>query len=236
MADLERLLGKISYNSLNARDCLALLQSLKRVPGIKTLLCGFDIPAAQALAHPLSPVQGLCDLLERAIHPDAPAVLSEGGIIADGYNAELDGYREASQHGKQWVLDLETAERQETGIRNLRIQYNRVFGFYIEVTKSNLSNVPLRYTRKQTLANCERYVTPELAEIERKITGAQQAALALETQLFADVRNAIAAEIPAIQQNALSLKTLDALLSLSKVAREYRYVRPEIAQDGVLRI
>ncbi len=236
VADLERLMGKISYNSLNARDCLALLQSLKRIPGIQTLLRGFDTPAAQALAHPLSPLQGLCDLLERAIHPDAPALLSEGGIIADGYNAELDGYREASQHGKQWVLDLETAERQETGIKNLRIQYNRVFGFYIEVTKSNLSNVPLRYTRKQTLANCERYVTPELADIERKITGSQQAALALETQLFADVRNAIAAEIPAIQQNALSLKTLDALLSLSKVAREYRYVRPEIAQDGMLHI
>ncbi|MEA4928676.1 MAG: DNA mismatch repair protein MutS, partial [Candidatus Limiplasma sp.] len=236
VADLERLMGKISYNSLNARDCLALLQSLKRIPGIQTLLRGFDTSAAQALAHPLSPLQGLCDLLERAIHPDAPALLSEGGIIADGFNAELDGYREASQHGKQWVLDLETAERQETGIKNLRIQYNRVFGFYIEVTKSNLSNVPLRYTRKQTLANCERYVTPELAEIERKITGSQQAALALETQLFADVRNAIAAEIPAIQQNALSLKTLDALLSLSKVAREYRYVRPEIAQDGVLHI
>lgn len=236
IADLERLLGKISYNSLNARDCLALQKSLSAILPIKTLIGKFSVPAVAALGHTLAPLDSLCALLQKAIHPDAPPTLTDGGIIADGYNTELDGYREASTNGKQWVLDLETAERQETGIKNLKIQYNRVFGFYIEVTKSNLANAPLRYTRKQTLANCERFVTPELAEIERKITGAQQSALALEVQLFAEIRDAIAREIPAIQQNALALKTLDALLSLAKVARDYDYVRPEIADDGVIDI
>jgi len=236
MADLERLLGKISYNSLNARDCLALLRSLRCVQPIKDLLSRFTIPVMAALGHTLAPLDALSALLARAIHPDAPPAITEGGIIADGYNAELDGYREAATNGKQWVLDLETAERKDTGIKNLKIQFNRVFGFYIEVTKSNLSSVPLRYTRKQTLANCERFVTPELAEIERKITGAQQASLALETQLFAGIRDEIAKEIPAIQQNAAAIKTLDALLSLSRIAREYNYVKPEIADDGVIDI
>ncbi len=236
VADLERLLSKISYNNLNARDCLALMRSLACVEPIQKLLGALEAPAIQALTHTLSPLNALQTLIGQAIHPDAPLALSEGGLIADGYNAELDGYREASLHGKQWILDLEAAERQETGIKNLKIQYNRVFGFYLEVTKSNLDHVPLRYTRKQTLANAERYVTPELSEIERKITGAQQAAYALELQLFAQVRDSISREIPAIQQNALAIKTLDALLSLARVAREYDYVRPSIAEDGVIEI
>ncbi len=236
IADLERLLGKISYNSLNARDCLALQRSLNMVGPLKALLSRFTVPAVAALGHTLSPLTELSALLKRAIHPDAPPTITEGNIIADGYNAELDGYREASAHGRQWVLDLETAEKRETGIKNLRIQYNRVFGYYIEVTRSNLASVPLRYTRKQTLANSERYVTPELAEIERRITGAEQAALMLEAQLFADVREQIAIEIPAIQQNAMAIKTLDALLSLSSVARDYDYVKPELTQDGVIDI
>ncbi len=236
VADLERLLGKVSYGSLNARDCLALLRSLGSVGPVKAALSAFAEKPIAALADALSPLDGLCELLSRAIHPDAPPTLGEGGGIADGYNAELDGYRQASTHGKQWVLDLETAERQETGIKNLKIQYNRVFGYYIEVTKSNLSQVPLRYTRKQTLANCERYVTPELNEIERKITGADQAALALEMKLFGEVREAVAGEIAAIQQNAQGLKTLDALLSLAGVARDYHYVKPVLTDDGAVEI
>ena len=236
IADLERLIGKISYGNLSARDCLALLRSLSAIAPIQALLSQFTLPPIAALGHTLSPLKQLSELLRVSIHPDAPLAINDGGVIADGYNEELDGYREASVHGKQWVLDLETAERQETGIKNLKIQYNRVFGFYIEVTKSNLSSVPLRYTRKQTLANCERYITPELSNIERKITGAQQAALALEAQLFAAVRDEIAREIPVIQQNAMALKTLDALLSLSTVAREYGYVKPHITDDGVIDI
>ena len=237
VADMERLLGKISYNSLTARDCLALLRSLRSVEPVKQLLNGFDgsVPLT-ALAHTMAPLVGLCDLLERAIDPDAPITLSEGGYIRTGFNAQLDEYRSASVNGKQWVLDMETAERGETGIKNLKIQYNRVFGYYIEVTKSYLSLVPLRYTRKQTLANCERYVTPELQEIEKKILDAEQLAAALELNLFAEVRESIAREIAAIQQNALALKTADALLSLATVAREYGYVKPAINETGELLI
>ncbi|MDY3816428.1 MAG: DNA mismatch repair protein MutS [Candidatus Limiplasma sp.] len=236
VADMERLLGKISYNSLTARDCLALLRSLQAVAPVKQLLSGFDSVPVQALAHTMSPLDSLCDLLERAINPDAPILLSDGNVIRDGYSAELDEYREAMVNGKQWILDMEAAERQETGIKNLRIQYNRVFGYYIEVTKSNLNLVPLRYTRRQTLANAERFVTPELQEIERKIVNAQQMSLALEATLFGEVRNAIAAEIGAIQQNALALKTADALLSLATVAREYDYVKPTLNETGELHI
>ena len=236
VADMERLLGKISYNSLTARDCLALLRSLKAVAPVKELLARFETTAIQALAHTLTPLESLCDLLERAIDPDAPLLLSDGGVIRAGYSAELDEYRDAAANGKQWILDLEAAERQETGIKNLRIQYNRVFGYYIEVTKSNLDLVPLRYSRKQTLAGAERYVTPELQEIEHKILNAQQMALTLESTLFASVREAIAAEIGAVQQNAMVLKTADALLSLAQVARENDYVKPTINEDGVLTI
>ena len=236
VADMERLLGKISYNSLTARDCLALLRSLKAVAPVKELLGRFETTAIQALAHTLTPLESLCDLLERAIDPDAPLLLSDGGVIRAGYSPELDEYRDAAANGKQWILDLEAAERQETGIKNLRIQYNRVFGYYIEVTKSNLDLVPLRYSRKQTLAGAERYVTPELQEIEHKILNAQQMALTLESTLFASVREAIAAEIGAVQQNAMVLKTADALLSLAQVARENDYVKPTINEDGVLTI
>ncbi len=236
VADMERLLGKISYNNLTARDCLALLRSLRAVAPVKAMLSEFDEVPVQALAHTLTPLEELCDLLERSINPDAPLTLGEGGVIRKGYHAELDEYREALENGKQWILDMETAERQETGIKNLKINYNRVFGYYIEVTKSYLTQVPLRYTRRQTLANAERYITPELQEIERKITNAQQMALSLEISLFGEVREAIAKEIGAIQQDALALKTTDALLSLATVARENDYVKPAINTDGILHI
>lgn len=236
VADMERLLSKISYNNLSARDCLALLRSLRSVQPVRELLSHFESLPIKALAHTLSPLDTLCDLLERAINPDAPITMGEGGMIRDGYNAELDEYRDATTSGKQWILDMETAERQATGIKNLKIQYNRVFGFYIDVTKSYLGLVPLHYVRRQTLANSERYITPELQEIERKITNAQQLALTLETRLFAEVRDEISRDIAAIQQNALALKTTDALLSLATVARENGYVKPNINENGVLHI
>lgn len=236
VADMERLLGKISYNNLTARDCLALLRSLRAVSPVKTMLERFESVPVQALAHTMTPLESLCTLIENAINPDAPITMGDGGIIRKGYHAELDEYRDAMENGKQWILDMETAERQETGIKNLKIAYNRVFGYYIEVTKSNLSMVPLRYTRRQTLANAERFITPELQEIERKITNAQQMSLALESAIFGEVREAISAEIGAIQQNALALKTTDALLSLATVARENNYVKPVLNETGLLRI
>ena len=234
--DMERLVSKIAYRSLNARDCLALCASLKKIPEMKALL----EPARSAylclLREQLDPMAELTGLLERAIHPDAPPTISDGGIIRPGYSAELDEYRDAQQNGKNWILDMEAREKEKTGIRNLRIQYNRVFGYYIEVTKSFLSLVPEEYIRRQTLANAERFTTPELKEVEQKITGAQELSVRLELRLFEEIRDAIAGEIVRIQRTCEGLKTLDALQSLSRAAAENQYTRPVITTDGVLRI
>ncbi|MGN0747855.1 MAG: DNA mismatch repair protein MutS, partial [Aristaeellaceae bacterium] len=234
--DIERLLSKVAYKSINARDCLALCASLGKVPGIRGLLENASSEAVREIRDQLDPLESLTALLERAIHPDAPIVITEGGIIRDGYSSMLDEYRAASTSGKQWILDLEAREREATGIKNLRVQYNRVFGYYIEVTKSYYELVPDRYIRKQTLANCERYMTPELKEIEQKIVGAQEQSVRLELQLFTEIREKIAGEIRRIQQTATALKTLDAILSLAKVAVNNHYVRPAINEEGVMDI
>ena len=234
--DIERLLSKVAYKSINARDCLALGGSLSHVPGIRHLLENARSDAVRELYGQMDPLSDLTDLLERAIDPDAPLIITEGGMIRKGYSPMLDEYRSASENGRQWILDLEAREREETGIKNLRVTYNKVFGYSIEVTKSYYDQVPMRYQRKQTLANCERYVTPELKEIEQKIVGAEEQSVRLELQLFGEIREQIAAEISRIQRTATSLKTLDALLSLAKVAVNNHYVRPEITEDGVLDI
>ncbi|MCH5287316.1 MAG: DNA mismatch repair protein MutS [Christensenellaceae bacterium] len=234
--DVERLLSKVAYKSMNARDCLALCNSLSKVPGIRQLLENAESAAVREVRDSLDDLPELTDLLSRAIDPDAPITITDGGIIRDGYSSMLDEYRTASRDGKQWILELEQHEREETGIRNLRIQYNKVFGYYIEVTKSFYDMVPDRYQRKQTLANAERYMTPELKEIEQKIVGAQEQSTRLELQLFTEIREQIALQIGRIQKTAMALKTLDALLSLAKVAVSNRYVRPEITGDGTLDI
>ena len=231
--DIERLLSKVAYKSINARDCLALCASLKKVPGIRALIANCQSTALQDVMELLDPLEELTDLLHRAVHPDAPIVITEGGIINDGYNALLDEYRMASTNGKQWIIELEQREREQTGIRNLRVQYNKVFGYYIEVTKSYYDMVPIHYVRKQTLANCERYMTPE---IEQKVIGAQEQSVRLELQLFNEIRERIAAEIAKIQRTAMGLKTLDALLSLARVAVNNHYVRPQMTEDGTLEI
>ncbi len=234
--DIERLLSKVSYKSINARDCLSLCASLQKVPKIRDLLREARSQSVLEIRDELDCLPELTELLTRAIHPDAPVLITDGGIINDGYSSMLDEYRTASTNGKQWILELEQKERQETGIRNLRIQYNRVFGYYIEVSKSFYEMVPERYVRKQTLANCERYMTPELKEIEQKIVGAQEQSVRLELQLFTEIREKIAEQISRIQKTAMALKKLDALLSLAKAAIEYHYVRPEIMRDGTLDI
>lgn len=239
--DMERLLSKVSYRNLNARDCLALCASFKRIPRIRELVASGTIQDAASgelprILQALDPMEDLTALLEAAIHPDAPIQITEGGIIRDGYNPTLDEYREAQKHGRQWILDMENREREATGIRNLRIQYNKVFGYYIEVTKSFLSQVPPRYIRKQTLTNAERFMTPELKEVEQKIIGAQEQSVRLELQIFGEIRDRIAGEISRIQRTAEAVKRLDAYQSLARVAAENRYVRPEIVTDGTLSI
>ena len=234
--DMERLLTKVAYRNLNARDCLALCASLKKIPGILNLLDDVRSDALCQIRNELDPLPGLTALLDSAIHPDAPVVITEGGIIRDGYSKLLDEYRAAQTNGKQWILELETKEREATGIRNLRIQYNKVFGYYIEVTKSFLNLVPEHYIRKQTLTGAERYMTPELKEMEQKIIGAQEQSVRLELQLFGEVREQIAGEIRKIQMTANALKKLDVYQSLSRTASENRYVRPEMSEDGVISI
>mgnify|MGYP000089809169 CR=1 FL=1 len=234
--DMERLLSKVSYRSLNGRDCLSLLRSLEAAPDILSLLSEMDGDALSFLHTLLDPMPELTDLLRRAISPDAPLLLSDGGVIRAGYNAELDELRLASTEGKNWLMQLEAKEREETGIKNLKIQYNRVFGYYIEVTKSFFHLVPLRYNRRQTLANAERYTTEELHVIEQKLTGAQEQAARLETALFNDIRDEISRQIARLQSTATAYKTLDALLSLANVARQNNYVCPVIREDGVIDI
>ena len=234
--DLERLMNKVAYRNVNARDCLALCASLKRIPGLRKLLENASCSELVRIREELDPLDDMTDLLERAIHPDAPVVITEGGIIREGYSAILDEYREAQTNGKQWILDLEAKEREDTGIRNLRIQYNKVFGYYIEVTKSFLHLVPERYIRKQTLTNAERYMTPELKEVEQKIIGAQEQSVRLELQLFTEIRDSIAERIGSIQQTAFAVKKLDAYQSLSRIASENHYVRPVMTEDGSLSI
>ena len=234
--DVERLLSRVSYRSINARDCLALGASLSRIPQVRALIEESSSAMLRELLEQLDPVEDVRDLLLCAIHPDAPLLISEGNIIREGYNEELDRLRRASKEGVQWVAELEAKEREETGIKNLRIRYNKVFGYYIEVTKSNYAQVPYRYTRKQTLANSERYVTPELHELEEQILGAQERALRLEQQLFAAIRDRLSEHIGRLQATAQALKTLDALLSLALAAVEYGYARPEITDDGAIDI
>ena len=233
---MERILSKVSYNTLNARDCLALLRSLKQVPPLQALLTDDACAPVCAALGELDPLSGLAQLLENAINPDAPLQITEGAVIREGYNAQLDELRQATTQGKQWLSDLEAKEREETGIKTLRIQYNRVFGYYIEVTKSYYNLVPLRYQRRQTLASSERFTTDELRQIESKITGAQEQSTRLELELFYAIRSEIAAAMPRLQGTANALKTLDALLSLARVARENNYVRPTLTDDGTLTI
>ncbi len=235
--DIERLLSKISYRSINAKDCLALRDSLSHVPAIHEALRSLAPKGmlGELLEH-LTPLEDVVDLLTRSINPEAPMLMSDGHYIQDGYNAELDKLREASANGRQWIADLEAKERELTKIKNLKIQYNKIFGYYIEVTKSNYDQVPYRYTRKQTLANCERYMTPELHEIEETVLGAQEKSIRLEQALFVEIRDYLSAQIPRIQKTAVGLKTLDALLSLAVAAVRNHYVRPQITTDGTLEI
>ena len=201
--DVERLLSRIAYKSINAKDCLALRDSLSHVPEIHDALASIAPNGMLGcLLDQLTPLDNVVEKLTQAIDPDAPALMSEGHYIKSGYNAELDKLREASRNGHQWIADLEAKERELTGIKNLKIQYNRVFGYYIEVTKSNYEQVPYRYTRKQTLANCERYMTPELHEIQETVLGAQEKAVRLEQGLFIEIREFLSTQIPRIQHTA----------------------------------
>ena len=234
--DLERLVSRISYRSANPRDLLAFKMSLEMIPHIKNLLANFTSPLLVRINEQMDGLEDLYTLLEASITEDPPLAVKEGGIIREGYNEQVDTYRNSKTQGKSWLAQLEAEEKEKTGIRNLKIKYNKVFGYYLEVTNSFKDLVPEYYTRKQTLTNAERYITPKLKELEDMILGAEDKLFALEYDLFCQVREELAAQIPQIQETAKAIAQLDVYASLSVVAQRNNYVRPTVNTKGVIDI
>lgn len=234
--DLERLMGKITYQSANPRDLSAFQSSLSMLPHVKYILEEMQSALLKEIYEEMDPLEELCRLIESAIIEDPPLAMKEGGIIREGYNEEVDRLRKAKSEGKDWLAELETKEREKTGIKNLRIRFNKVFGYYLEVTNSFKDMVPDYYIRKQTLANAERYMIPELKELEDQILGAEDRLCALEYDLYCEVRGRIAEEMTRIQTTAKAVAKLDVLASLALSAERNDYVRPKINEKGVIDI
>jgi DNA mismatch repair protein MutS len=256
--DLERTLGRLSSGSGNARDLVALRMALEQIPAVKQILQNVaqasrlhpgqlrELPEENAAAgtaallceleSQLTESPDLVELISRAIVEDPPLAVKEGGMIRDGFDAALDELRDATRGGKDWIAKLQQQEIEHTGITSLKVRFNSVFGYYIEVTKSNLDKVPPHYIRKQTVANGERYITPELKEMEGKILGAEERSVKLEYELFQRVREEVLGQLPKIQQTAAALAQLDVLASFAETARLHNYCRPQVADEGVLQI
>ena len=234
--DLERLISRITYQSANPRDLTAFKCSLQMLPHIRYILEEMQSGLLRNLHEELDPLQDLYKLVETAIVEEPPLAMKEGGIIRDGYNEEVDRLRSAKTEGKTWLAELESEEREKTGIKNLKIKYNKVFGYYLEVTNSYKDLVPDYYTRKQTLANAERYIIPRLKELEDTILGAEDKLYALEYELYCQVRDTIGAEVLRIQKTAKAIAKLDVFASFAFVAERNHYVRPKINEKGVINI
>jgi len=236
VCDLERLISRISYSTLDARNCLALKNSLKKLPLLKDALKECKSALLSRLYDSLDCMEDICAMLEAAIDEDAPAGITEGGIIKTGYDARIDELKRVSCDAKQSIASLESAERQSTGIKNLRVGYNKVFGYYIEVTKSYLSLVPYRYVRKQTLSNCERFSTEELREMEEKLSGAEEKRVSLEYECFLEIRNKLSENIPRFQKAAQIVACADVIRSFGEAAFENGYNMPVMTEDGRIEI
>lgn len=235
--DIERLVGKISSKSVNAKELISLKNSIQKLPKVKEILKNFNSELLVGIYNNLDCLEDIYDLLNNSILDNPALSVKEGGIIKHGYNQEIDELREAKAHGKEWIASLENREREETQIKSLKIRYNKVFGYYIEITKSNLNLVPEgRYIRKQTLANCERYITPELKEVEEKILGAQDKLMNLEYDIFVKIRDVIENYIDRMKNSAKLISEIDCLCSLAIVALENNYCKPEIMNTGELHI
>lgn len=230
--DLERLAGRIAFGNVNARDLIQLKQSLQKIPELKQILANFETSNIKTFANRLNVPGQLLTLLDSSIVDDPPISIKEGSIIKDGYNPTLDTYRDASRNGKKWIAELEQKEKQETKIKSLKIGYNRVFGYYIEVTKANLHLLEEgKYERKQTLTNAERFITPELKEKEQLILDAEEKSVDLEYQLFIEIREKIKAYIPQLQDLAEIVSTIDVLQSFATVSEANNYKRPTFVTD-----
>jgi DNA mismatch repair protein MutS len=250
--DLERTIGRLSSGSGNARDLVALRIALQQIPNLKQTiaLLGAMAPSAlikeerqsspqnliENLNSQISELPALAETISRAILDDPPLAVKEGGMIRDGFDPSLDELRDAMRGGKDWIAKLQQQEIEKTGISSLKVRFNSVFGYYLEVTKSNLDKVPAHYIRKQTVANGERYITPELKEMEGKILGAEERALKLEYELFQRVRETVLSNLKEIQQTAGALAQLDVLSSFAEITRLNNYCRPQISDEGILHI
>lgn len=234
--DLERLLGKISYKTANPRDLIAFRNSLEMLPHIKTVLSGFEKELLCKIQDEMDDLSDLYQLIQSSIEEEPPVSAREGGIIKEGYNEITDNLRHAKTEGKTWLAELENTDRERTGIKNLKIKYNKVFGYYFEVTNSYKDLVPEDYIRKQTLANAERYTTPRLKELEDTILNAEDKLCSLEYELFCKVRDTIASQIERIQKTAKAVAKLDVFASLSIVAEQNHYVRPKLNEKGIIDI
>lgn len=226
--DLERLSSKIVYQNINAKDFISIKLSLKNLPLIKQILKRFNSDLLTHIYTNLDTLQDVYELIDISIKEEPSIQLKEGNLIKDGFNDTVDKLRKASIEGKNWIANLEINEREKTGIKNLKVGYNKVFGYFIEVTKSNLTQVPERYIRKQTLANAERYITPELKEIEENILGAEEKLIELEYELFNNIREQIELQIDRIQSSAKYIAIIDVLISLAEVAESNKYIKPII--------
>jgi len=234
--DLERLTGKLVCGNINARDFIAIKKTIAKLPQIKNILSQCKTKLLTNIHNSLDVLDDLYMLLEKAIEEDPPISVRDGGIIKKGFNPDIDRLKEAATKGKAWIAELETKEKQKTGIKSLKVGFNKVFGYYIEVTKSNLSMVPKDYIRKQTLANAERYVTEELKDLENSILNAEQRLNELEYDVFCQVRDELIRQIPRLKQSASLVATTDALLSLAEVSSLKKYVKPDITFDDEIRI
>ncbi len=234
--DIARLSSRIAVGRASPRDLLALQHSLSVLPAVRTPLTRLHAPLLRSLADAWDDATDVHDAIARTIAPEAPATTRDGGVIREGYHPEVDALRAAMRDGQQWLVQLETKERERTGIDSLKVRYNQVFGYYLEVTKTNLAKVPADYIRKQTLANAERFMTPELKELEERITGAEGKLTAQESRLFDQFLLELSGHTARFQAIAGRLATLDVLLALAEVAARSRYVRPTVTEDGLIEI
>lgn len=234
--DLERLIARISYGNANGRDLISLKLSFEVLPEIRKILSNLSTSRLKNILDHIDPLEEVRNLIDQAIVDEPPLTIKEGGIIKDSYHPEIAALREAIANGKSWIASLESKERQLTGIKSLKISYNKVFGYFIEVTKSNLSAVPEHYMRKQTLANAERYITPELKEVESRILGAEEKIVELEYQVFIQIREEIGKHTKKIQDTATALAALDVLVSFAEISDKFGYTKPIITEKEEIHI
>ena len=236
ISDLERLISRICTGRANPREVVAIKTSLRKIPLLKDLLSSVETKTLKQIRDELNPLEKLVEKIQSALIDSPPLSLADGGVVRTGFSVELDELRDISLHGKDWIANLQKSEREKTGISSLKVSFNKVFGYYIDVSNTHKEKVPENYIRKQTLVNSERFITPELKDYEDKILNAEEKIYELESELFNEVRLFVASEAEVIQQNARLIAMLDCFISFAECAEEYNYVKPELSEDNLVEI